>query len=79
MILVPKSDDPLAMYLCDVLTVTANMAGIPGLSLPCGMSKEGLPIGMQILGPRWSEPLLFNLGKQYQELTDWHLRKPSNL
>ena len=50
-----KADDPLAMYLADIFTVTADLVGIPGISLPCGKSKEGLPIGMQILGKHFDE------------------------
>lgn len=71
-----KSNDPLQMYLSDVLTVNMNLAGIPSLALPCGFSKNNLPIGMQIIGPRWSEKLLFQIGEQYQKLTDWHTRRP---
>ena len=62
-----KVDDPLAMYLNDIYTVTANLAGIPGISVPCGLSKESLPIGMQLLGPYWSEGLLFRLAHAYQQ------------
>lgn len=62
-----KVDDPLAMYLNDIYTVTANLAGIPGISVPCGLSKEGLPIGLQLLGPYWSEGLLFRLAHAYQQ------------
>ena len=61
-----KVDDPLAMYLNDIYTVTANLAGIPGISVPCGLSAEGLPIGLQLLGPYWSEGLLFRLAHAYQ-------------
>lgn len=61
-----KVDDPLAMYLNDIYTVTANLAGIPGISVPCGLSSDGLPIGMQLLGPYWSESLLFQLAHAYQ-------------
>ncbi len=61
-----KSDDPLAMYLSDVYTVSANLAGIPGISVPCGLSSEGLPIGVQLLGPHWSEGLILNLGHAYE-------------
>jgi aspartyl-tRNA(Asn)/glutamyl-tRNA(Gln) amidotransferase subunit A len=57
-----KMDDPLAMYLADIFTVTANLAGIPGISIPCGKSKEGLPIGMQILGKRFDEPMVLRVG-----------------
>ena len=62
-----KVDDPLAMYLNDIYTVTANLAGIPGISVPCGLSAEGLPIGLQLLGPYWSEGLLFRLAHAYQQ------------
>jgi len=62
-----KVDDPLAMYLNDIYTVTANLAGIPGISVPCGLSEEGLPIGLQLLGPNWSEGLLFQLAHAYQQ------------
>jgi aspartyl-tRNA(Asn)/glutamyl-tRNA(Gln) amidotransferase subunit A len=61
-----KVDDPLAMYLSDIYTVTANLAGIPGISVPCGLSNEGLPIGMQLLGPYWSEGTLLRLAHAYQ-------------
>jgi aspartyl-tRNA(Asn)/glutamyl-tRNA(Gln) amidotransferase subunit A len=57
-----KTDDPLAMYLADIFTVTANLAGIPGISIPCGKSREGLPIGMQILGKYFDEPMVLRVG-----------------
>jgi len=60
-----KVDDPLAMYLNDIYTVTANLAGIPGLSVPCGLSSARLPIGFQLLGPYWSEPTLLKLAHDY--------------
>lgn len=69
--------DPLQMYLADIYTVSANIASIPALSLPCGFSKAGLPIGWQFLGDFYSEALLINLGFQYQEITDWHRKKPT--
>jgi aspartyl-tRNA(Asn)/glutamyl-tRNA(Gln) amidotransferase subunit A len=68
-----KVDDPLAMYLNDIYTVTANLAGIPGLSVPCGLSSARLPIGFQLLGPYWSEPTLLKLAHGYlsaQPFTD---------
>ncbi len=74
-----KVDDPLKMYLSDVFTVTANIAGIPGLSIPIGFTKEGLPVGMQILGPHFSEETLFTIGKAYEEATkeeEWRKKKP---
>jgi len=61
-----KTDDPLAMYLSDIYTVTANLVSIPGISVPCSLSKEGLPIGMQLLGNYWSESLLLNLSNAYE-------------
>ena len=60
-----KSDDPLAMYLNDIYTVSANLAGVPGISVPCGVSN-GLPIGMQMIGNYWSEDLLLNLAAAYE-------------
>jgi aspartyl-tRNA(Asn)/glutamyl-tRNA(Gln) amidotransferase subunit A len=62
-----KVDDPLAMYLNDIYTVTANLAGVPGISVPCGLSSDGLPIGLQLLGPYWSEARLLRLAHAYQK------------
>jgi aspartyl-tRNA(Asn)/glutamyl-tRNA(Gln) amidotransferase subunit A len=62
-----KTDDPLAMYLNDIYTVSANLAGIPGISVPCGLSSEGLPIGTQLLGNFWSEDVLLNLANVYEK------------
>ncbi|MDQ3040835.1 MAG: Asp-tRNA(Asn)/Glu-tRNA(Gln) amidotransferase subunit GatA [Acidobacteriota bacterium] len=61
-----KSDDPLAMYLSDIYTASANLAGIPGISVPCGLSKDGLPIGLQLVGRHWSEAILLNLANAYE-------------
>jgi aspartyl-tRNA(Asn)/glutamyl-tRNA(Gln) amidotransferase subunit A len=61
-----KVDDPLAMYLNDIFTVTANLVGVPGISLPCGLSSDGLPIGLQLMGPYWSEARLLRLAHAYQ-------------
>lgn len=71
-----KAQDPLQMYLADAYTVPINVAGVPSLALPCGFSKSGLPIGMQIIGNHFSEALLFGLGSQYQRMTDWHTKRP---
>jgi len=71
------TDDPLAMYLEDVFTVPINLAGIPGLSLPCGLSKNNLPIGMQLLGPQWGEETILRAGYAYEQATEWHRQKPS--
>jgi aspartyl-tRNA(Asn)/glutamyl-tRNA(Gln) amidotransferase subunit A len=71
-----KVDDPLAMYLNDIYTVTANLAGIPGLSVPCALSAERLPIGFQLLGPYWSEATLFKLAHAYQQVRPFTERPP---
>ena len=71
-----KVDDPLAMYLNDIYTVTANLAGIPGLSVPCGLSSERLPIGLQLLGPYWSEATLLKLADQYLQAHPFTERPP---
>lgn len=72
-----KSADPLQLYLMDVYMAPGSLAGIPSLALPCGFSESGLPVGMQLMGPRWSEDSLFDLGEEYQKLTNWHTRKPN--
>ena len=61
-----KVDDPLAMYLNDIFTVTANLVGVPAISVPCGLSADGLPIGLQLMGPYWSEAGLLRLAHAYQ-------------
>lgn len=71
-----KADDPLAMKLADVCTLPANMAGIPGLSLPCGFI-EGLPIGLQIYGKPYDEETLLRVAYTYEQATDWHTRRPA--
>jgi aspartyl-tRNA(Asn)/glutamyl-tRNA(Gln) amidotransferase subunit A len=69
-----KSDDPLAMYLSDIYTVSANLAGIPGISIPCGLSGEGLPIGTQLVGKAWSEDILLNLSNAYEKAFPFEAR-----
>jgi len=71
-----KVDDPLSMYLNDVYTVTANLVGVPGLSVPCGLSSERLPIGFQLLGPFWSEPTLLKLAHAYETAQPFTERPP---
>jgi len=66
-----KADSPLEMYLADIFTVAANVAGIPGIAIPSGLTKSGLPLGFQLLGPRFSETCLFELGKLYQQSSVW--------
>jgi aspartyl-tRNA(Asn)/glutamyl-tRNA(Gln) amidotransferase subunit A len=70
-----KMDDPLAMYLNDVYTVPANLAGIPGISIPCGLA-DGLPVGLQILGKHFDEAGVLRVAHAYQLATDWHLKRP---
>jgi aspartyl-tRNA(Asn)/glutamyl-tRNA(Gln) amidotransferase subunit A len=71
------TDDPLAMYLEDVFTLPANLAGVPGLVFPVGFDSAGLPIGMQLMGPHFREDLLFKIAHAYQLVTAWHLRSPA--
>ena len=61
-----KADNPLAMYLSDIYTVMSSLAGVPALSVPCGNTQEGLPVGVQIVGPMWSEGKLLNLGHVFE-------------
>ena len=70
-----KTEDPLQMYLVDVCTVPVNIAGLPGLSVPCGFS-QGLPVGMQLIGPAWSEETLLRVAHCYQQATQWHRARP---
>ncbi|KAA3627427.1 MAG: Asp-tRNA(Asn)/Glu-tRNA(Gln) amidotransferase subunit GatA, partial [Proteobacteria bacterium] len=67
-----KTDDPVSMYLNDIFTNTVNLAGLPGLSLPVGFDRQGLPIGMQLIGPYFEEAKLLNVAHRYQSVTDWH-------
>ena len=69
-------DDPLAMYLEDVFTLPANLAGVPGLAFPVGFDPAGLPVGMQLIGPHFKEDVLLRAAHAYQQATDWHLRQP---
>lgn len=70
-----KSADPLAMYLCDIYTVSCNLAGIPGLSIPCGFTKSGLPIGLQLLAGAFEEEKLYQVARMYESATDWHTKR----
>jgi aspartyl-tRNA(Asn)/glutamyl-tRNA(Gln) amidotransferase subunit A len=71
-----KVNDPLAMYLSDIYTISANLAGIPGLSLPCGFTKAGLPIGLQLLAAPFEEEKLLRSARMFERATDWHTRRP---
>ncbi|HEV7984925.1 MAG TPA: Asp-tRNA(Asn)/Glu-tRNA(Gln) amidotransferase subunit GatA [Steroidobacteraceae bacterium] len=70
-----KTSDPVTMYLNDIYTIGANLAGLPAISVPCGL-VQGLPVGLQIIGPHFAEPRLFNVAHRYQRETDWHRRAP---
>jgi aspartyl-tRNA(Asn)/glutamyl-tRNA(Gln) amidotransferase subunit A len=71
------SDDPLTMYLSDIFTLSANLAGIPGISVPCGFSKEGLPIGLQLMGSHFAEGTLLKVAYNFEQATDYHTKKPT--
>ncbi|MDD3374949.1 MAG: Asp-tRNA(Asn)/Glu-tRNA(Gln) amidotransferase subunit GatA [Candidatus Omnitrophica bacterium] len=70
-----KASDPLSMYLSDIYTISANLAGIPALSLPCGFSNDGLPIGLQIMTKPFDEEMIFRIAHTYEQNTDWHKKK----
>ena len=72
-----KANDPLAMYLGDMFTVSANLSGVPALSAPCGFTDDGLPIGLHLQGPLFEESRLLQIAHAYQQVTDWHLRRPA--
>ncbi|MDP2941005.1 MAG: Asp-tRNA(Asn)/Glu-tRNA(Gln) amidotransferase subunit GatA [Candidatus Omnitrophota bacterium] len=71
-----KTQDPLKMYLSDIYTISANLAGIPAISLPCGFTKQGLPVGLQILAKPFAEEMLFRVAYTYEQNTEWHKLKP---
>jgi aspartyl-tRNA(Asn)/glutamyl-tRNA(Gln) amidotransferase subunit A len=71
-----KMDDPIQMYLTDVFTIPVNMAGLPGLAIPGGFSRTGLPVGVQLIAPHFEEGRLIQLGAAYQKETDHHLKRP---
>lgn len=72
-----NADDPLKMYLGDIFTVTANLAGICGISVPCGFTGNDLPVGLQVLGPAFQEETLLKVAHGYEQATDWHQRAPT--
>jgi aspartyl-tRNA(Asn)/glutamyl-tRNA(Gln) amidotransferase subunit A len=71
-----KTDDPVQMYLNDIFTIPAPLAGLPGLSIPCGFDARGLPVGLQIMGNYFAEAKMLGIAHRYQQATDWHLRAP---
>jgi aspartyl-tRNA(Asn)/glutamyl-tRNA(Gln) amidotransferase subunit A len=72
-----KTADPLQMYLADIYTISANLAGIPAISMPCGFDDQQLPIGLQILCPAFAEETLFRIARMYEAHTDWHTKGPN--
>jgi aspartyl-tRNA(Asn)/glutamyl-tRNA(Gln) amidotransferase subunit A len=71
-----KSADPVQMYLSDIYTISTNLAGLPGMSLPCGFGNNNMPVGLQIIGSWFGEAKMLNVAHQYQRVTDWHTRMP---
>jgi len=71
-----RADDPLQMYLSDIYTISANLAGIPGISVPCGLTRAGLPVGLQLLAKPFAEETLFKVAHAYEQATPWHTFKP---
>jgi aspartyl-tRNA(Asn)/glutamyl-tRNA(Gln) amidotransferase subunit A len=78
-----KVDDPVAMYLQDIYTISTNLAGLPGMSLPAGFAQSddgaALPVGLQIIGNYFDEARMLNVAHQYQQVTDWHMQMPEGL
>ena len=72
-----KITDCLQMYLDDLYTIPINLAGLPGMSIPCGFGNKGRPVGLQIVGNYWSEALMLSVAHAYQQATDWHTRTPA--
>jgi len=71
-----KVEDPLQMYLSDIFTISCNLAGLCGISIPCGFSVSGLPLGLQFLGKHFGEPDLLRAAHAYEQATDWHTKRP---
>ena len=76
-----KAGDPVQMYLSDIYTIAVNLAGLPGMSIPCGFGggPSNHPVGLQIIGDYFSEAQMLNVAHQYQQVTDWHLRMPAGI
>ena len=73
-----KSADPVQMYLSDIYTISTNLAGLPGMSLPCGFGRNNMPVGLQIIGNLFDEARMLNVAHKYQQVTDWHTRMPKS-
>jgi aspartyl-tRNA(Asn)/glutamyl-tRNA(Gln) amidotransferase subunit A len=74
-----KTADPLSMYLSDLMTIPVNLAGLPGISVPCGFDDQGLPIGMQLIGKPLGEPRLLEVAHAYEQATAWNSYKPKGI
>src|SRR6266581_978265 len=74
-----KSGDPVQMYLSDIYTISTNLAGLPGMSIPCGFGADGMPVGLQLVGTYFSEARMLGAAHRYQQATDWHRRQPAGL
>jgi aspartyl-tRNA(Asn)/glutamyl-tRNA(Gln) amidotransferase subunit A len=72
-----KSDDPLQMYLSDIFTISANLAGVPAISIPCGFSRDGLPIGLQLIGRPFEEETILRAAYAFEQSTQWRTKKPN--
>ncbi len=72
-----KSDDPLAMYLSDIYTISANLAGVPAISIPCGFTKQGLPVGLQLHASHFEEEKMLRVARMFEQATDWHTKRPT--
>ncbi len=72
-----KTEDPLQMYLSDIFTISVNLAGVPGISIPCGFTLNNLPIGLQIIGKHFDEETILKVAYAYEQATEWHMRMPS--
>jgi aspartyl-tRNA(Asn)/glutamyl-tRNA(Gln) amidotransferase subunit A len=71
-----EKSDPLAMYLCDIYTIGVNLAGLPGISVPCGFTKDNLPIGLQLIGQPFQEASLLAIAHAYDRAHEWTARRP---
>ena len=71
-----KMEDPLQMYLTDIFTISVNLAGVPGISVPCGFTSANLPVGLQIIGKHFDEETILKAAHAYEQSTEWHKRKP---
>ena len=74
-----KADDPVANYLADIFTLPASLAGLPGMSVPCGFGSSGMPVGLQLIGNYFGEARLLNAAHRFQQATDWHTKKPTGI